>query len=103
MGSTPEMVDSVNAFILVDRSVTIVDIFEQVWISLGTAQKIVNDDCAFSKVSSHRVSWGQCKNSEKHQSVWLGTVATSSLESRSRPTHLWFPFVWPPHRISVWN
>ena len=51
MSSTPEMVDSVNALILADRRVSIKDISEQLGISLGTANKIVHDELAFSKVS----------------------------------------------------
>ena len=50
MESTPEMVDSVNMLILVDRRFTIDDISEQLRISVGTAHKIRLDDISFSKV-----------------------------------------------------
>ena len=43
MESTPEMVDSVNEFILAVRSVTIEDISEQLGISVDTAHKIMHD------------------------------------------------------------
>ena len=50
MVSTPEMVDSVNAFILADRRITIEDISEQQGISVGTAHKTAWQSC-FSEVS----------------------------------------------------
>ena len=50
MLSKPEMVDSVDAFILVYRRATIENISEQLEIYMGTAHKI-----AFSKVSIHWV------------------------------------------------
>ena len=86
----PELVDSVNVLILADRRITIEGISEQLEISIGIAQNIVHDDLAISKIIYHWVSPGQwnasycSKNSGNHLSVWLGTVATSSLQSRSR-------------------
>ena len=47
IASTSEMVDSVNALILVDRRVATQDISEHQGISVGTAHKIVPDDPAF--------------------------------------------------------
>ena len=44
MVSMPEMVDSVNAFISANRSVTIEKISEQVGIFVGTAHKIGHDE-----------------------------------------------------------
>ena len=38
VASTPEMVESFNALVLFDRRVTIDDIYEQMGISVGTAQ-----------------------------------------------------------------
>ena len=43
--STPQIVDSGNQFILVDR---IKHVYEQLGNSVGTARKIVHDDFAFS-------------------------------------------------------
>ena len=40
--STPEIVDSTNVLILVDRKVTTEDIFEGLKISMSTAHKIVH-------------------------------------------------------------
>ena len=54
--TSPEMVDSVNAFILADRRVTIEDISEQLGIFVGTAYKIVHDNVAFFPVSCHWVA-----------------------------------------------
>ena len=51
MTGAPEMVDSVNEIILVDGTVTIEDISEQLEISVGTAHKIRHDDLVFLKVS----------------------------------------------------
>ena len=98
--STPEMVYSVNEFILADRRVATENISEQWGISEGTAHKIVYDDLAFSKVSCWWFSPGLCKasycnkNRGNPQSVWLWTATTSSLGSRSDP--LWFSLVRPP-------
>ena len=61
--STPEMVDSINAFILTGRRFTTEDISGQLGISMGTAHKIVHGDLAFSQVSCHWKSSGQCKAS----------------------------------------
>ena len=52
IASTLEIVDSVNAFILTSRRVTIEVISEQLEISASTAHKIVYDDLAFFKISS---------------------------------------------------
>ena len=73
--STPEMVDSVYSLILNDRWVTIEEISERLRISLGTAHKIEHDDLAFFNVSCRCVSQEQRKNSENHESVYLGTAA----------------------------
>ena len=51
--STPEIVDSVNVLILVDRKVPIRNMPEKMGISMGTAHKIVHGDLAFSKLSCH--------------------------------------------------
>ena len=94
MVSTTEMVDSVNVLILADKWVTTEGISEQQKISVGTAYKIVHDDLAFSKVGFHwvpkmltpeyKASYYR-KNSGNHQPVWLGTAATSYLQSRYGP------------------
>ena len=86
------MVDSFNALILANRRVTIEDISELMEISMATAHKIVHDDLCFSKVTccwvpkmlmtEHKALYCS-KNSGKHQSFWLGTSATSSLQYRS--------------------
>ena len=47
--STPEMVDSVNVFILANRIITKEYISKQLGISESTAYKIVHDGWAFSK------------------------------------------------------
>ena len=67
------MVDSVNVLIFTDRTVTIEDISEQLGVSVGTSHKIMYDDFAFSKVSCHSVSPGQCNS------------ARPSLQSRFDP------------------
>ena len=51
IASTPEMVDSVNALILVDRRFTIENISEQLLIFMNTAHVIVHDELGFSGVS----------------------------------------------------
>ena len=61
VANTPEMVNSVNAIILVDSRVTVDDISEQSQIFVDTAHKIVLEELAFSKVSNRRVSLRQCK------------------------------------------
>ena len=61
MTSTPKMVDLVNVLILAHRIVAIEDISEQQRISVDTAQKIVRDELAFSKVNCRWVSSEQCK------------------------------------------
>ena len=53
MVNSPEMEESVNTLILVDRRVTIDDISEQLGIPVSTAHRIVYDDLAFSTVSCH--------------------------------------------------
>ena len=63
MASPPEMVDSVSAFILAKRRVTIEDIPEPKGISLGPTHKITHDDLAFSIVSCHWVSPELCQTS----------------------------------------
>ena len=63
MVCTAEMVDSVNLFILAERSVTIDKISEQLKISMDTAHKIIHDDLAFSKICCCWVSPGQFKAS----------------------------------------
>ena len=88
------MVDSINALILSDNKVTIEDISEkkQTVIAMGSAHKIAHDNLAFSKDGCHSFSSGQvkasynCKNSECHQSICLGTAATSSSGFRSIPS-----------------
>ena len=85
MANTPEMVDSVDMFILADRRVEIEDISEKLGISVGTAHKIVYDDLAFSQVSCYWVSPCQyktlqcCMTCENHLSFRLGTATTFSL------------------------
>ena len=82
MTNTPEMIESVNAFILADRRLTIEDISEHLGNSVGTAHKILHDDLGFIKVSCYSVLPGQrkvssCrKNKENHQSKWLGAATT---------------------------
>ena len=84
MASTPEMVDSVNSLILADRGITIENISKHLGIP-------VHGDLAFSKISCHCVSSGKCKaihcskNSGNYLSSWLGTAATSSLQSKTGP------------------
>ena len=48
MSSTPEMVDSVKALILVNRIITIEDISEQLRIFERIAYEVGHDDLAFS-------------------------------------------------------
>ena len=63
--STPEMVDLVNALILADRGVTIVDIPEYLRISMSTAHKIVHGDFAFFFLRSV-VTWFHLDNARPY-------------------------------------
>ena len=72
--STPEMVDSVNAFILDDRGVTTEDISKELGISLGTAHITVHDDLTFSKVICHWVSSGQLQGLIRLLEQWKPSV-----------------------------
>ena len=75
MACTPEMVDSVNAPILVDKRVTIEDISEQLGISVDTEHKFVHDNRDLSKITCRWVSPKQykasycSKNSGNHVSL----------------------------------
>ena len=88
MTSTPDMVDSVNVLILAQSKAAIENISKELRISVGTPLKLCMMTLSFIVVGFHQ---GQCKasyctkNSENQMLVGLGTVATSSLQSRSNP------------------
>ena len=67
MVSTPEIVDSINTLIFASRKV-----------ATGNFCRYSTRNHAFSKTSGqHKTSYN--KNKGKHQSVWIGTVAISSV------------------------
>ena len=101
MTSTPKMMNSVKALILPDRRVTTEEClwvqYTKLWMKTLTFLWSVS--VGFPKCWQQGAKLHTCKNNGNHLSVWLGTVVTSSLQSRSGT--LWFLLALSPQRISI--
>ena len=89
IATTPEIVDSVNALILVDRSVTTEDISEKRDFREHITQNWIWWPCLFKSQLSlgfTRTIRGLIrKNGRKYHLLWLGTAGTSSFKFSTSP------------------